>query len=219
LDHSSKRSAAVLHDDAAGSPCADAPPAKSEAAAFLQWLSSRLASFRPSGAEPARPKPETRRAVVEWVDGAGETVSQRALLQPGKDGILLALVRSRLTGSTARILEQGSSYLVQIKSISQVAHGFELRCEYIRNNGRRREERSKVHGTAVLEGDGHAAVRVEVVNVSTGGMQVMSPRAMTAGAGVRVSGTETDYVGVVRYCREAPSGYRLGIQLFGVNRR
>ncbi len=147
-----------------------------------------------------------------------ETVSQRALLQSGEDGILLALVRSPLTDSTVRIREQGSSYLVQIRSMTQVAQGFELQCEYV-SNGRRREERSNVHGTAVLEGDGYGAISVEVVNVSTGGMQVISPQAMTAGAGVRVSGTETDYVGVVRYCRDALNGYRLGIQLFGVNRR
>lgn len=191
---------------------------KSDTVAFLEWLSSRLASLRSGTADLARPKPITRRAVVEWMDGAGETVSQRALLQSGKDGNLLALVRKPLTDSTARIREQGSSYLVQIVSMTQIAHGYELKCEYV-SNGRRREERTDTQGTAVLEGDGHRAIRVEVVNVSTGGIQVISPRPMTAGAGVRVSGTETDYAGVIRYCRKTPDGYRLGIQLFGVNHR
>lgn len=192
------------------------PVAKSDVVAFLEWLSGRLDSLRPSGAELARPKPATRRGVIESVDSMGETVSQRALLQSGKDGTLLALVRNPLQDSTVRILEQGSSYLVKIVSMVEITHGFELKCEYL-GHGRRREEREKVHGSAVLEGDGYKAVTVNVVNVSTGGMQVLSPQAMTAGIGVRISGMETDYVGVVRYCQETPNGYRLGIQLFGVN--
>lgn len=184
----------------------------------LAWLSARFASFLSSRAERPSPNSAVRRAVVEWLDDSGKRSSRRALLQSDRDGKPRVLVRQPLPVSSARIREGRFCYAVEILSSAPVDDGFELKLEY-RGEGRRREERARTSGPALLEGNGLNPVQANVVNVSPGGMQLFATEPVIAGTTVRISGTGTVYLGVVRSCSDAPHGYRIGVQFFGENRR
>lgn len=177
---------------------------------FLAWVFRQLASLRTDRAGQRHPGSAARRAVVAWKDSSGREVSQRVLLQSDDDGKPRAFVRRPLPGSFAQVRETGSSYLVEILSTVPVFGGFELRLGYL-GAGRRREERASTNGPALLEADGLGVMKVEVINVSPGGIQLFSVRPASVGAAVRVSGTEAQHLGTVRYCSEAPDGYRIGL--------
>lgn len=132
---------------------------------FLARLFGRLASPCSDGVEPQRPKPAVRRALVEWQDDSGGKASQRALLKSDRDGRPRLLVRQPLPVSSARIHEKGFEYPVEILSTVPVDGGFELRLEYL-GEGRRREERARTNGQALLEGDGSKPMQADVVSMS-----------------------------------------------------
>lgn len=185
---------------------------------FLARLFGRLAWPCSDGVEPEPSKLAIRQVIVEWRSDSGEKAFQRALLQSDREGRPRLLVRQRLPVPSARICEKGFEYSVEVLSTVPVDGGFESRLEYL-GEGRRREERARTNGQALLEGDGSRPMQVDVVNVSTGGMQLLATQPVVAGTIVRISGTGTAYMGVVRYCNSTAHGYRVGVQLFGENRR
>jgi hypothetical protein len=151
------------------------------------------------------------------MDSAGTKLSQRALIQTDLEGRPRILVRQPLPLGLARIRETNSIYPVKVLATVSCNGGFELKLDYI-GAGRRREDRMRTEGPALLEGDSLEAISVEVLNVSSGGMQLFSVRPAGVGGTVRVSGSNVEYLGVVRHCSEVQGGFRIGVQLFGEDR-
>lgn len=188
---------------------------------MIRWF-TRLSTLlkRPSApaiATASRPEPAQRPAVIEWSDEKGQVTVQPGRLTEAEADVIAMLVAVSPTGPLARLREQGTLCPVEILSTTPVAGGFELTLRYL-FEGRRREKREWVTGRAVLEIDGAGSVSVEVRNVSGGGVQVLSPQPAGEGATVRISGEETERLGVVRSCKTTVGGYRIGIQFFGENR-
>lgn len=172
----------------------------------------------PGGAIAEGPrKPAARRVIVEWKDRSGQTLSQKALIQTDLDGKPRILVRRPMPFGLARIRETNSIYPVKVLATVSCSGGFELKLDYL-GAGRRREDRMPAEGPALLEGDSLEAISVEVLDVSSGGMQLLSVRPANVGSTVRVSGSKVEYLGVVRHCSEVQGGFRIGVQLFGEDR-
>ena len=105
-------------------------------------------------------------------------------------------------------------YPVEVVSVEGVEGGFELRLEYLWE-GRRREHRTVVSGPAMLKADGLAAVQVEVINVSAGGMQLFAASSVPEGSPAKICGADTERICFVRSCVAAPGGYLVGLQFYG----
>lgn len=160
-----------------------------------------------------------RPILIEWKDKKGRKVWQKGHLDLDRFRGLTVIVRQRPpSGSVAQVREQGSTYPVEIVSTRPAGGGFELNLDYLWE-GRRREERVPATGQALLERDGLAPIEVEVVNVSSGGMQLFSVEAVSEGSAARVCGAETECLCLIRYCAGVPGGYRVGLQFYGENRR
>lgn len=184
---------------------------------ILARLFRPVAPPRPREGVLERQKPATRRVVVEWKDRAGATLSQKALIQADLGGKPRILVRRPLPVGLARIRETSSIYPVKVLAAVSCSAGFELKLDYL-GAGRRREDRIRTEGPALLEGDALEAISVEVLNVSAGGIQLFSVRPTSVGSTVRVSGLEMEYLGVVRHCSGVQGGFRIGVQLYGGDR-
>ena len=133
-------------------------------------------------------------------------------------GLTVVVPQQPLLNSVAQVREQGSTYPVEILSTRPAGGGFELNMDYLWE-GRRREERVPATGDALLERKWLAPLEVEVVNVSSGGMQLFSAQAVTEGCAARVCGAETESMCLIRCCAEVPGGYRIGLQFYGENRK
>jgi hypothetical protein len=60
---------------------------------------------------------------------------------------------------------------------------------------------------------------VEVVNVSSGGMQLFSVEAVSEGCAARIRGAETECLCLIRYCAVVPGGHHVGLHFYDENRR
>jgi hypothetical protein len=105
---------------------------------------------------------------------------------------------------------QGSTYPVEIVATRPARGGFELNMDYLWE-GRRREERVPATGQALLERDGLTLIEVEVVNISSGGMQLFSVEAVSEGSAARVCVAKTECMCLIRYCAAVPGGYCIGL--------
>lgn len=165
------------------------------------------------------PKPTLRQATIEWRNEAGESSEQAAEIHSDSAHSVLALVKERPPqGLVAQVREQDSSYPVDVLSVVALDGGFELELEYVQE-GRRRERRVRSEGAALLLAEGSAPLQVEVLNVSSGGMQLFATQPASVGSAGRLYATETDRMCSIRYCRSAAGGYRIGIQFYGENEK
>ena len=175
-------------------------------------------SFQPV-AEPSPHEAVARAILIEWKGATGRKVSQRTHLELNRTrGLTVVVPQQPLLNSVAQVREQGSTYPVEILSTRPAGGGFELNMDYLWE-GRRREERVPATGDALLERKWLAPLEVEVVNVSSGGMQLFSAQAVTEGCAARVCGAETESMCLIRCCAEVPGGYRIGLQFYGENRK
>lgn len=132
---------------------------------------------------------------------------------------LIVVVRQRPPRDTiAQIREDGSSYPVEVVSAKGVEGGFELRLEYLWE-GRRREHRTAISGPATLKADGLAEMHVEVINVSSGGMQLFAATSVPEGSSAKIFGADIERICFVRSCVAAPGGFFMGLQFYGENGR
>jgi hypothetical protein len=162
---------------------------------------------------PARP------VLIEWSDEIGRKVPQWTELRLSQTrGLTVVVPQQPPPNSVAQVREGKSSYPVEIVSTKPTEGGFELHLDYL-HEGRRREERVPTTGQAVLERAGLTPVEVEVVNVSCGGIQLFSVKAVSEGCTARVCGAETECLCLIRYCAAIPGGYRIGLQFYGENRK
>jgi hypothetical protein len=118
-------------------------------------------------------------------------------------------------GDLGNVREESSSYPVEIRSRRRVPSGFELKLNYLWE-GRRREKRMSASGPAWIESEGKA-VQAEVLNVSSGGMQLFLHAALKPGHTARIKGAKTERLALIRYCSPVPGGYHIGLQFFGEN--
>jgi hypothetical protein len=133
-----------------------------------------------------------------------------------EDGGMTTNVPRVPKGDLANVREESSSYPIEIKSRRRVPAGFELKLGYLWE-GRRREKRVSASGPAWLESEGKA-IEAEVLNVSSGGMQLFLHDPLKPGNTARVKGAKTERLALIRYCSEVPGGYHIGLQFFGDNR-
>jgi hypothetical protein len=177
-----------------------------------------LSFLKRSPAAPNQgPKPRLRRATIEWRDETGKRSEQAAQLQSDRTQSLFALVKQRPPECfVAQVREQGSSYPVEVRSVVELDVGFELELGYLQE-GRRRERRIRAQGGALLLAEGTAPIQVEVLNVSSGGMQLFAAQPVSVDSSGRLYGTDTDRICFIRYCRSVPGGYRIGVQFYEEN--
>lgn len=118
-------------------------------------------------------------------------------------------------GDLGNVREESSSYPVEIRSRRRVQAGFELTLDFL-FEGRRREKRMAASGPAWIESEGKA-VQAEVLNVSSGGMQLFLNDPLKPGNTARIKGAKTERLALIRYCSSVPGGYHVGLQFFGNN--
>jgi hypothetical protein len=143
-------------------------------------------------------------------------ISYGTLLFVEEDGGMTATVPAAPAGDLGNVREESSSYPVEIRSRRRVPSGFELKLDYLWE-GRRREKRMSASGPAWIESEGKA-LQAEVINVSSGGMQLFLHDPLKPGNTARIKGAKTERLALVRYCAPTPGGYRIGLQFFGDNR-
>jgi hypothetical protein len=164
---------------------------------------------------PSKPLPAPRRSVmIQWRDAAGNQFREHTHLKMDrKRGLTAILSQHPEPGTPAQVREASSSYPVEIVSVRRLSEGFEVYMDYVWE-GRRRQHRMSVGGPATLECDGHAAFDVEVLNVSSGGMQVYSTQEFTEGAAARINGSGSDFLCLIRYCMPTSEGFHIGLQFY-----
>lgn len=57
-------------------------------------------------------------------------------------------------------------------------------------------------------------MQAEVLNVSSGGMQLFIHDELKSGDAAGIQGAKTERLALLRYCSAAPGGYHLGLQFF-----
>ncbi len=142
-------------------------------------------------------------------------ISYETRLFVEEDGGMTTTVPAVPAGDLGNVREESSSYPVEIRSRQRVSSGFELKLDYLWE-GRRREKRMSASGPAWLESDGKA-IQAEVMNVSSGGMQLFLPDPLKPGDTARIKGSKTERLALIRYCSAVPGGYHVGLQFFGEN--
>jgi hypothetical protein len=179
---------------------------------FLSWFFGR----RPAPVPPPPPKwPVTRTIAFEWREAGGALVSFETRMLVEEDGGMTTTVPQAPGGDLGNVREESSSYPVEIISRRRVNGGFELKLGYLWE-GRRREKRVTASGPALVESEGKA-LQAEVLNVSSGGMQLFSHDALKPGNTARIKGIKTERLALVRYCSPVPGGFHIGLQFFGDN--
>lgn len=179
---------------------------------FLSWFLGR----RPPPEPPPPPKwPISRPIAFEWRDAGGSLISYETRLLVEDDGGMTTTVPAVPAGDLGNVREESSSYPVEILSRRRVPAGFELKLEFL-FDGRRREKRVAASGPAWLESEGKA-VQAEVLNVSSGGMQVFLHDPLKPGNTARIKGAKTERLALIRYCSPVAGGYHIGLQFFGDN--
>jgi hypothetical protein len=183
---------------------------------LISFIRRRPASLPPLAKAPVAP---TRPVLIEWKDEAGAKVWQQTHLELDRLRGLTAVVRQRPPQDTvALVRETASSYPVVVIAANMVDGGFELELDYF-SEGRRREHRAAISGPATFKPEGLTEMRVEVLNVSSGGMQLFSTFSVPEGNLARISGTDTERLCLVRSCVATPGGYLMGLQFWGETRR
>lgn len=179
---------------------------------FLSWFFGR----RPPPAATPPPKwPVTRTISFEWRDAGGSIISYETKLFVYEDSGMTTTVAHAPEGDLANVREESSSYPVEIRSRRRAAAGYELTLGYLWE-GRRREKRMSASGPAWLESEGKS-VQAEVLNVSSGGMQIFLHNPLKPGNTARIKGAKTECIALIRYCTEVAGGYHVGLQFFGDN--
>jgi hypothetical protein len=180
---------------------------------------SLLSLVRRRPASKRAPGPAARPVLIEWRDEAGEKVWQQTHLVADRFRGLTVIVPQRPpVGAVAQVREAASSYPVEILSMTPHDNGFELKLDYLWE-GRRRESRTPSSGPATLKPEGLPAIQVEVINVSSGGMQLFAASSAPEGCLARIGGADPELLCLVRCCVAAPGGYFMGLQFYGENRR
>jgi hypothetical protein len=178
---------------------------------------SLLAFVRRRPVPPPAPDPAARPVLIEWRDEAGEKVWQQTHLVADRyRGLTVVVPQRPPEGAVAQVREAGSSYPVEVLTMEPVNGGFELRLDYLWD-GRRREHRTPTNGPATLKPEGLPPISVEVVNVSSGGMQLFTTSA-PEGSLARIGGADTEMLCLVRCCVTASGGFFMGLQFYGENR-
>ena len=174
---------------------------------FLKSVSSLAASVDAADARSF--------AGIEWEDARVGVASQRVLIDAReKWGVRVVASESVPAEKVVRVREGASVYHAEVVASRPLSTGFELELAFL-DAGKRREEREDTGGQARLETSGamgDAAVRVEVLNVSVGGLQLLSDRPFNSGDTTRIVGDGVERVCRVCYCLKIPEGYRVGLQ-------
>lgn len=178
-------------------------------------LLSRLRRKPAASAPPA--KPAARSVQIEWRCEDGELVRQDAQIQADNRFLVACVSAQPPEGRLARVLEESSSYPVEVISAAACEGGYEIVMDFLWE-GRRRQQRTDANGSATLVPNGRAAVPVEVVNVSSAGMKLFSIQPVEEGSPARIIGSSDSYICFVRYCAPTRQGYYIGIQFYGEGR-
>jgi hypothetical protein len=157
-------------------------------------------------------------AKLEWHDTqTGEPHSCIAEVRKrGDRGISVMAPRTPGTGEMATLRDGQSVYRVIVEKYLDMTDGFAVNLSYV-SAGRRREQRTPVRGEASISWDtgGHSTFRagceVQVTDVSSDGLQLISPEPIPDAAVVRVFGESLQCIGKVRYCLEQGTSYRIGL--------
>ncbi len=157
-------------------------------------------------------------AKLEWHDSqTGEPHSCiTEVCKRGDRGVSVMAPRCPEKGEIATLRDGQSVYRVIVDKSLDMSDGFVVTLNYV-SAGRRREERVPAAGAASISWDtgGHSAFRagceVQVTDVSSDGLQLISPEPVPDAAVVRVFGESLQCLGKVRYCLEKGDSYRVGL--------
>lgn len=153
---------------------------------------------------------------LEWYAANGEARSCICeVRRRGERGIIVMAPRCPELREMATLRDGQSVYRVVVEKALDMTDGFVVNLSYV-SAGRRREERMRTSGTASIAWDtgGHAfrsSCEAEVTDVSSDGLQLISPERIPDAAVVRVFGESLQCLGKVRYCVEKGSKYRVGL--------
>ena len=133
----------------------------------------------------------------------------------GERGITVVAPRCPDLREMATLRDGQSVYRVIVEKTLDMTDGFVVNLSYV-SAGRRREERMRTSGKASIAWDtgGHtfrAGCEAEVTDVSSDGLQLITPEPIPDAAVVRVFGESLQCLGKVRYCMEKGSKYRVGL--------
>lgn len=153
---------------------------------------------------------------LEWYDKNGEARSCIVeVRRRGDRGITVVSPRCPELHQMATLRDGQSHYRVSVDKFLDMTDGFVVSLTYV-SAGRRREERTRTMGTASIAWDtgGHAfraGCEAQVTDVSSDGLQLISPEPIPDAAVVRVFGESLQCLGKVRYCLEKGDNYRIGL--------
>ena len=154
--------------------------------------------------------------VLEWRDVQGLPAHTAAeLIQRGARCIVVSSPDAPPNGALVSVRDGQSVYRATVHGLRQVGVQTHFELRYV-DDGRRRQERLAAGGQARISWDSGGRSRVsfeaEVMNVSEGGLQLLSSREAPVGVYVQIAGRTTKCVGKTRYCRSSLDGYLIGVE-------
>jgi hypothetical protein len=153
---------------------------------------------------------------LEWTDANGEARSCIVeVRRRGERGVTVVAPRCPDPKQIATLRDGQSVYRVVVEKTLNMSDSLVVSLNYV-SAGRRREDRMATAGQASISWDtgGHAfrsGCEVEVTDVSSDGLQLISPEPIPDAAVVRVFGESLQCLGTVRYCLETGTNYRVGL--------
>lgn len=153
---------------------------------------------------------------LEWHATNGEPRSCIVeVRRRGERGITVIAPRCPDIKQIATLRDGQSVYRVVVEKTLDMNDSLVVSLNYV-SAGRRREDRMPANGKASVSWDtgGHAfhsGCEVDVTDVSSDGLQLISPEPIPDAAVVRVFGESLQCLGKVRYCLEAGNEYRIGL--------
>ena len=153
---------------------------------------------------------------LEWTERNGEPCSCIVeVRRRGERGITVVAPRCPDLKQLATLRDGQSVYGVIVEKTLPMSDGLVVNLRYA-SAGRRREDRVPTDGKASISWDTrghafHAGCEVDVTDVSSDGLQLISPEPIPDAAVVRVLGDSLQCLGKVRYCLETGPKYRIGL--------
>lgn len=154
-------------------------------------------------------------AHLDWEHAQGGIGRQDVWIDLREDRGLTVIASEAIQNrKVVRVREGGSVYYTEVLSSRSLRDGFEIELAFL-DQGRRRETRVAAEGAVKVESGearGDDAIQAEVVNISTGGLQLLCDRPVGAGETIRIVGENVEKLCRVRYCIKVAEGYRVGLQ-------
>ena len=158
----------------------------------------------------------SRTETLRW--GAADGTEQSATVEVEDDsriGVRVLAPSELAIGETVWLTFSGDVEKCVVRHCEPVQGGYAAGLYRVREE-RRREDREVVEGKANLFwgsiGSEICLIEVDVRDISTGGMQILSSRSIPLQTAVRVAGEDYACLGVTSYCRAEGERYAVGIQ-------